>query len=62
MSDMAKTMAWPTTFGRMCRTMIRGVENPADCAARTYSWRFATRISPRMMRAYDTQPTIVMAM
>ena len=61
MSDIAKTMAWLITFGRMCRTTMRASENPADCAARTYSWRLATRISPRMIRAYDTHPTSVIA-
>ena len=42
--------------------MMRAFESPAAWAARMYSWRFATSISPRMMRAYDTQPTTVIAM
>ena len=42
--------------------MMRASERPAARAASTYSRRFCTRISPRTMRAYDTQPTAVMAM
>ena len=42
--------------------MMRASERPAARAASTYSRRFCTRISARTMRAYDTQPTTVMAM
>ena len=42
--------------------MMRESRSPATLAASTYSRRLATRISARMMRVYDTQPTNVMAM
>ena len=42
--------------------MMRASRKPAACAASTYSWRLATRTSPRMMRVYETQPTSVIAM
>ncbi len=42
--------------------MMRASERPAARAASTYSRRFCTRISPRAMRAYETQPTAVIAM
>ena len=38
------------------------VRQPAGRAASTYSRRLATSTSPRMIRVYDTQPTIVIAM
>ena len=62
MSDIANTTDCVITLGSRWRTMIRESRSPAACAASTYSWRLATRISARMMRAYDTQPTSVMAM
>ena len=62
MSDMANTIDWVITFGKMWRLTMRRSEKPAALAARTYSCSFATSISPRTMRAYDTHPTNAIAM
>ena len=62
MSDIAKTIACVITFGSRWRPMIRASESPPARAARTYSRRLATSTSPRTMRVYETQPTIVIAM
>ena len=62
MSLIENTIACVITFGSRWRAMMRASERPAARAASTYSRRFCTRISPRTMRAYDTQPTTVIAM
>ena len=62
MSDIAKTIACVITFGSRWRTRMRASDSPPARAASTYSRRFATSTSPRTMRVYDTQPTIVIAM
>ena len=62
MSDIANTIDCVITFGKMWRLTMRRSEKPAALAARTYSCSFATSISPRTMRAYDTHPTNAIAM
>src|SRR5512135_913801 len=50
------TSTGPVTFGSTCASMIDAGRRPMTRAACTYSLFFSTRVEPRTVRAYCTQP------
>ena len=58
---VAITSTGPITLGRMCRRRMVPRRMPMTLAACTYSLFFSTRVDPRTVRAYWTQPETPMA-